>query len=573
MPDPETLSSIEKIKAESNYLRGSIAEELANDQDTFQEPTANLLKHHGMYQQDDRDRRGAKDAQGRRLGKAHSLMIRVKIPGGRLTAKQFLAQLDLCDELAGGTARITDRQDVQIHGVPKRNLRATIRRILDAELTTLGACGDVERNVMCCPAPYSNDPVRAQMQELAEQISTHLLPQTGAYHEIWLADPHTGRKELRAAGPGQEPVEPVEPIYGAAYLPRKFKTAMALPEDNCVDAYTNDLAFLAVSEGARVTGYNVLVGGGLGLTPGNKRTFPALAARLAFAAPDEVVDVATAIVKVHRDFGNRSDRKRARLKYLLAERGLEWFKARVEEYYGRSLPGPHPVEVFGVDDHLGWHEQGDGRWFYGLNVENGRVMDRDGFALKTALREICRTYGPGIRLTAQQSILLAGLRPEDRPGLEAILRRHGVPASEEISTVRRWSMACVALPTCPLAVAESERVLPGLLDRLEAELARLGLSAERLTVRMTGCANGCARPYNADVGLVGRNAGKYTIYLGGRVLGDRLAFLYRDLVPLDSIPAALAPLFVDFKRGALPGEAFGDFCVRSLNPPAPAAGR
>jgi len=337
---------------------------------------------------------------------------------------------------------------------------------------------------------------------------------------------------------------------------------MTLPEDNCVDAYTNDLAFMAISEGRRVEGYNVLVGGGLGVTPSNKRTFPALAQPLAFLRPDQVVDVAAAVVKVHRDFGDRSDRKRARLKYLLADRGLEWFKGEVEKHWGRALPEPRPQEVLGFDDHLGWHEQGDGRWFYGLNVENGRIVDREGFTLKSALREICRTFRPGIRLTPQQSILFADLCPADRPAVEAILCRHGVPLSEQISTVRRWSMACVALPTCPLAVAESERVLPGLIDRLESELARLGLAAERFTLRMTGCPNGCARTYNADIGLVGRTANKYTVYLGGRLLGDRLALLYKDVIPLDAIVPTLVPLLTCFKHSALPGETFGDFCHR-----------
>ena len=552
-------SAVEAIKAASNYLRGTIAEELANDKATFEDQTANLLKHHGMYQQDDRDLRGAKGAQGRKLGKVYSLMVRVKIPGGKLTADQFLAQLDLCDELGNGTARITDRQDLQLHGILKRNIRRTIRRINDVQLTTLGACGDVERNVMCCPAPLGGDPVRAEMQELAERLSAHLLPRTRAYHEIWLTDRETGEKELCGGGPdGRQ----IEPIYGAHYLPRKFKTAIALAEDNCVDASTNDLALVAIREGSEVLGYNVLVGGGFGVTPSNKRTFPALARRLALVRPEEAIAVATAIVQVHRDYGDRSDRKRARLKYLIADRGLEWFRAKVEEYYGRVLADPHPRDVSALDDHLGWHEQGDGRWFYGLNVENGRVLDRDGYSLKTALRDICRQYRPGVHLTPHQSILLADLRPEDRPGLEAILRRHGVPLSEQVSSVRRWSMACVALPTCPLAITESERVLPGLIDRLEAELARLGLAGEQFTVRMTGCPNGCSRPYNAEVGLVGKTVGKYTIYLGGRLLGDRLSFLYKDLVPLADVVPALVPVLAYYRRERLDGEGFGDFCDR-----------
>lgn len=586
MTDPAKPSSVEKIKTASNHLRGTIAKELANDKDAFEEDTANLIKHHGMYQQDDRDRRKAKDEAGNPLGKAYSLMVRVKVPGGRLTAEQLLAQLDLCDELGSGSLRITDRQDIQLHGVLKRSVRAMLQRINEVQMTTLGACGDVERNVMCCPAPLPSDPVRREMQELAGRISAHLLPRSTAYHEIWLTDPDSGEKELVGGGSnGHE----IEPIYGASYLPRKFKTAMTLPEDNCVDGYTNDLCLMAIHDGpdkpfqncpghpprpsdprvpvssdigSKILGYNVLVGGGMGVTPSNKRTFPALAQRLAFVEPDQALGVATAILKVFRDYGDRSDRKRARLKYLLADRGLDWFKAKVEEYYGRCLAEPHPQEVFGFDDHLGWHEQGNGRWFYGLNVENGRVLDRDGFTLKSALREICGKYHPGIGLTSHQSILFSNLSIEDRPGLETILRRHGVPLSEDISNVRRWSMACVALPTCPLAVAESERVLPAMLDRFEAELARLGLSGERFTVRMTGCPNGCSRPYNADVGLVGKTMGKYTIYLGGRLLGDRLAFIYKDLVRLEDLVPTLVPVFTYFKLARRPGETFGDFCHR-----------
>jgi sulfite reductase (ferredoxin) len=559
MTDRKTPSTVEHIKAGSNYLRGSIVQELSNPSDAFEGPTGQLLKHHGMYQQHDRDRRPTVGPDGQKSGRAYSLMVRLKIPGGKLTAEQLLAQLDLCDELGNATLRITNRQDIQLHGVLKRNIRAAIRRIDQVQLTTLGACGDVERNVMCCPAPFCQTPIHRAIQQTAARLSTHLLPQTTAYHEIWLSDPDTGQEHLAAGGSdGHE----VEPLYGASYLPRKFKTAIALPHDNCVDVYANDLGLLAVCREDRLAGYNVLVGGGFGVTPSNKRTFPALAQRLGFVAPDEVLQVAVAVVKVHRDFGDRCDRKRARLKYLLADWGLQRFKAKVEEYLGRRLPEPDPAEVSGFDDHLGWHAQGDGRWFYGLNVENGRVLDREDFTLKSALREICRQKRPAIRLTPHQSILFGDLHPDDRPWLEDTLRSHGVKLSHEISNARRWSMACVALPTCPLAVTESERVLPGLIDQLEAELARLGLAAQRFTIRMTGCPNGCARPYNADVGLVGRTLGKYAIYLGGRLLGDRLAFVYRDLVPLAGLVPALLPVFAYFKQERREEETFGDFCHR-----------
>jgi sulfite reductase (ferredoxin) len=471
----------------------------------------------------------------------------------------MLAELDLCDEVGNATLRVTTRQGLQLHGVVKENLWQVIHRINEVQLTTLAACGDVERNIMCCPAPHHHDPVHAQMQELTDRLAEHLAPRTRAYHEIWLKDPATGEQQLVAGGPnGRE----VEPIYGPTYLPRKFKTAIGLPGDNCVDLYANDLGIMAICENYQIIGYNLLVGGGMGVTPSAKKTFPAVAKRMCFVTPDQVVDVATEIIKVQRDFGNRSDRKVARLKYLIADWGVERFKAKVEEYYGRKLVGPHPDDVRGFDDHLGWHDQGDGRWFYGLNIENGRIHDDGAFRLKTALREICRTYRPNLRLTSHQSILFTDVAPENRVGLEDILRSHGVKLSHEISNARRWSMACVAWPTCGLSITEAERALPGIIDGIEVELAKLGLSGERFTIRMTGCPNGCARPYNSDVGLVGKTAGKYTVFVGGRLLGDRLNFVYKDLVPEEEIVSTLRPLFIHFKQSRHPGETFGDFCHR-----------
>lgn len=557
--DAVKLSKVEAIKSSSNYLRGDLAEELANGESFFSENSLQLVKHHGMYQQDDRDLRNAKGPDGKRLGKAYSLMVRLKVPGGKLTSEQFLAQLDLCDALGNGTARLTNRQDIQLHGILKQNAKETIRRINELELTTLGSCGDVERNVMCCPAPLCQHRVHEQIQQMARRLSDHLLPQTTAYHEIWLTDPVSGEKELCGGG---EAGHEVEPLYGATYLPRKFKIAVAPADDNCVDVYANDLGLLAIAEDGEVVGYNVLVGGGFGVTPSNKNTFPALAQPLAYVAPDQVVDVATAIIKVQRDFGDRSDRKRARMKYLIFDWGLEKFRAKVEEYYGRPLTDPLPVRVTGFDDHIGWSPQGDGRWFYGLNIENGRIVDREGFTLKSALREICRTFHPGIRLTAHQSVLFTDVAERDRQRLEEILHRHGVRRHDEISNARRWSMACVAMPTCPLAVTESERIMPEVIDQLEVELERLGLSDERFTIRMTGCPNGCARPYNADVAMVGKTANKYTIFLGGRLFGDRLAFLFKDLVPLEAIVSTLVPILTYFRQDRQSGESLGDFCHR-----------
>lgn len=565
----EKLSAAETVKANSHFLRGTIADELRDGGDKFNKDNAALLKFHGTYQQDDREQRVHKD--GGKSARQYIFMVRSKIPGGKLTADQLLGELDLCDELGTGTLRITSRQGLQVHGVPKRNLQETIRRINQIKLSTAGACGDINRNVMCCPAPHHHDPVHAEMQNLADQLAAHFAPQTHGYHEIWMRDSVSGEEQYLGGsgsnghasnGQATNGHTDVEPIYGATYLPRKFKMAIGLPGDNCVDLYANDLGLMAICRDWKIIGYNVLVGGGMGVTPSAAKTFPAVAMRMAFITPDQVIDVATAIVKVQRDFGNRADRKVARLKYLLANRGLDWFKAKVEEYYGRPLAPPDPEDVWGFDDHMGWHEQGDGRWFYGLNIENGRILDDDHVQLKTALREVCHKFRPNIRLTSHQSLLFCDLPVEARGPLEEILTKHHVRLSEQFSTVRRWSMACVAYPTCGLAVTESERALPGMIDHLEVELAKLGLARENFTLRMTGCPNGCARPYNCDIGLVGKTVGKYTVFVGGRLLGDRLNFIYKDLVPAEEVVSTLVPLFIHFKNYRHEGETFGDFCHR-----------
>ncbi len=419
--DAEKPSAVEGIKAESRYLRGSIAEELRDGNPSFSKGNVQLLKFHGTYQQDDRDDRTA-GAAGRKSQRQFIFMVRTKIPGGKLTSAQLLAELDLCDELANATLRITTRQGLQLHGVLKSNLWQAIHRINQVQLTTLGACGDVNRNVMCCPAPHDQDPVHAQMQALAERIAAHFAPRTRAYHELWITDPETGQEHL--AGGGEDGQE-VEPIYGKVYMPRKFKIAIGLPGDNCVDVYANDIGLLAVCRDFRVVGYNVLVGGSFGVTPSAAKTFPAVARRMAYVPAEEALAVCEAILRVQRDYGNRSDRKRARMKYLIHDWGLPAFKAKVEAYYGRPLAEPEPDDVVGFDDHLGWHEQGGGRWFYGLNVENGRIKDEGELRLKSAVRSICRQLRPGIRLTAHQSILFTDLTDDRRDELEGILREHG----------------------------------------------------------------------------------------------------------------------------------------------------
>ncbi|HND51360.1 MAG TPA: NADPH-dependent assimilatory sulfite reductase hemoprotein subunit [Pirellulaceae bacterium] len=557
MSEPRKVSPVETIKESSLFLRGTIGTETTDAAAIcFNKDNETLLKFHGTYQQDDRDARTLARKEGAG-DKAYIFMVRTKIPGGRLTSSQLLSELDLADELGNTTLRCTTRQGLQLHGVLKSNLKSVIRRINDVQLSTLGACGDVNRNVMCCPAPY-NKPYYAEVQKLADDIAAHLAPRTRAYHDLWLTDVSTGEKELAGGG---DPFE-VEPIYGAHYMPRKFKIAIGFPFDNCVDVYTNDLGLIAIVQDDHVVGYNLVAGGGLGVTPSAKKTFPALAKRLAFVTPEQALDVVTAVVKVQRDHGNREDRKTARLKYVIANWGIEKFKATVEEYYGAALPDCTPDDVHGFNDHIGWDEQGDGRLFYGLNIENGRIKDDESSHLKSAIREICRQFNPGIRLTAHQSILFTDIEPQNRGEIERILKSHRVRLSEETSNVRRWSMACVAWPTCGLSITEAERALPGIIDQVEVDLAKLGLDKERFTIRMTGCPNGCARPYNSDIGLVGKTKGKYTVLVGGRLLGNRLNFIYKDLVAEEDVAATLRPLFAYFKQDRLEGETLGDFCHR-----------
>jgi len=550
-------TAVELVKTASNYLAGDIAKELADGAPGFGKPSIQLLKNHGTYQQDDREQRKAKE--GAKSTREISFMIRTCVPGGKLTADQLLAAIDLGDEVGNGTIRLTTRQSIQHHGVVKGDLKPFMQRVHDIQMTTLAACGDVERNIMCCPAPIHNHPVRAEMQATLDKLAKHLAPRTRAYYEIWLTDPDTGEKTLAGGTSGDKDVEP---IYGPTYLPRKFKTAFALPEDNCTDIYANDLGFLVVHENGKILGYNVLAGGGMGVTPSAAKTFPALAKRLGFVPPEDVLAIAEAIVKVQRDYGNRTDRKTARLKYTIHNMGLDAFRTKVEEYFGKPLAPCHPADVHGFDDHIGWFEQGDGKYFYGLNVENGRVHDTGDFRLKTALRRILHDIKPGMRITAHQSLLFTDLAITDRERIAKILHDHGVKISEEISTLRRWSMACVALPTCGLAVAESERVLPGLIDSLEPEVAKLGLSHDAFTVRMTGCPNACARPYNSDIGIVGRTLGKYTLFLGGRLLGDRLNTQYKDVVPFEHLSREITAVLACYKAERHGGETLGDFCHR-----------
>jgi len=557
MADENKPSKVEILKFGSHQLRGTIAEQLIEEVDHITDDNANLLKHHGSYQQDNRDQRKDKNPDGTLKGKRYYFMVRTRVPGGKVTAEQFLAELDLCEAVGDGTLRITTRQGFQLHGVLKSNLKTAIRTINDIKLTTLAACGDVNRNVMCCPAPVKNSTVHDQMQQKADELAQHLKPKTTAYWEIWLKDENGEDHNVCEYAPVEEP------IYGEHYLPRKFKIGVALPEDNCIDIHTQDLGFLAEVKDNQIVGYNVLVGGGMGMTPSAKKTFPALAKPMAYVTPDQVIKAAEAVVKVQRDFGNRSDRKLARLKYLIHNIGLDAFKAKVDEYYGEVLPPAKPFEVTDVDDHMGWHDQGDGLLFLGINIENGRIKDEGDLRIKTGLRAILSKYKMRTRLTALQGVILCDIDPANRADIESLMRQHGMKRADELTMMRRFAIACPAWPTCGLAITEAERALPGILDQLEGSLAKFGLQKERITVHMTGCPNGCARPYTPDIGLVGKAAGEqYTLYLGGNAEGTRLAFNYRDSLPSEEVNKTLYPLFAFFKSSRRETESFGDFCKR-----------
>lgn len=550
------LSKLEILKEGSHQLRGTIPDELKNDDPSFSDDASQLLKNHGSYMQDDRDVRKQKNEDGTKKDKAYSCMVRTRIPGGRVTNAQFLAELDLCDRLANGTVRITTRQGFQLHGVLKSNLKETIRAINDSKLTTYAACGDVNRNVMCCPAPFKNNAVFDQMQALSQELADHFKPKSTSYFDIWLTDDDGQKTDVTEFTPVKEP------IYGDRYLPRKFKMAIADPADNCVDVYTQDLGLLAVIEGDKIVGYNVLVGGGMGRTPSAEKTFPRLGDKLTFVTPEQVVAVAEAIVKVQRDFGNREDRKVARLKYVLENWGVAKFKAKVEEYYGQSLPEPLSTDVTGVDDHIGWHEQGDGKLFLGVNIENGRIKDEGDLRIKSGLKAILTKFGMDTRLTALQGVILCNIDPSDKAEIDRMLAEYGMKNADELSLLRRYSIACPAFPTCGLSITESERALPGLIDDFDIEIAKIGLQSQQIALHMTGCPNGCARPYTPDIGLVGKAVGKYTVFLGGNPEGTRLCFIYKDMVPLEEIVPTLSPLLVAYKAERHDSESFGDYCAR-----------
>jgi sulfite reductase (ferredoxin) len=538
--------SPEQIKAESRGLRGTIADELANADRYFTDEADKLLKFHGIYQQEDRDARKADRTQDH-----HSMMIRTKLPGGRLTPAQYIAHDEVASKYANGTLRITTRECFQFHGVLKGELRQTMREINAALVTSLGACGDIVRNVMACPAPTA-DPHRRAVQDFALTLSDALFPKTNAYHQIWLdGEPLIDDHEID------------EPLYGRTYLPRKFKIGIAYAGDNCVDVYTHDIGLVGMfADDGALAGFNLLAGGGMGMTHNNDATYARLGDEIGFITPDQVLPAVQAIVTIHRDFGDRENRKHARLKYVLAERGVDWFRAELETRAGFTLAPVRPMPAFRVDDHLGWHEQGDGRWFLGLHVESGRIIDRGNYRLRSGIRALVERFQLPVRLTAQQNLLLTDIAPDDRAAIEAVLDEYGIRRVENISAMRRAGLACVALPTCGLAITEAERVFPQVISEFEDALEDIGLGDADIAARMTGCPNGCARPYVAEIAFVGRSLDKYTVFLGGNPAGTRLAKPFLDLVPLAQLVPTLRPVLERYRDERDAGEPFGDFVMR-----------
>lgn len=549
-PTAQPLHKNEQLKADSNYLRGRVRADLEDTSSgTVPDDSNQLMKFHGVYSQDDRDLRAQRRKEGKE--KAFIFMARVRVPAGICTTRQWQALDGLADSHGNGTLKITNRQSFQFHGVIKSRLRPAIREINRVLLDTIAACGDVNRNVMCSPDPDQAD-LHAQVQTLARTVSDAFLPRSRAYHEIFLDD------ELVAGG---EPTE--EPIYGKTYLPRKFKIVFAIPPRNDVDVFAHDLGFVAIAdEQGRLAGFDVLVGGGMGMTHGQVETYPRAADVMAFCTPDQVLAVATAVITTQRDFGDRTDRKHARLKYTIADRGLVWFREEVERRIGYRLSAPRRFEFTHTADRFGWNPAAGGRFNYTLFIENGRVQDTPDYPMKTGLREIARVHRGDFRLTPNQHLIIADVAPEDRAAIDAVLAAHKLDTANHASVLRLHSMACVALPTCGLALAESERYLPDLAADIDSLLAEAGLAEADILLRVSGCPNGCSRPYLAEIGLVGRAPGRYDLHLGGAFDGGRLAPLYRPNLDHAAILETLAPLFRDYaaERGA--GEGFGDFVLR-----------
>jgi sulfite reductase (NADPH) hemoprotein beta-component len=546
MTDTIKLAHNETIKTNSRFLRGTLEEGLAEiATGSISDDDQQLIKFHGIYLQDDRDLRA--ERAKRKLDKAYSFMARLRVPGGVLTAAQYLGMDKLANERGNGTLRLTTRQSIQFHGVIKSNLKPALQEIDKVLLDTIAACGDVNRNVMCTPNEFVSD-VYATAEKTARDISTHLLPRSNAWREIFI----DGEKIT---------AEPeAEPIYGITYLPRKFKIAIAVPPQNDTDVFAHDLSYIAIVEKNTLIGYNVVVGGGMGATHGDDQTYPLTGHVIGFCTVEDAPLVAEAVVTTQRDYGNRSNRRRARLKYTIEDRGLDWFAGEVNKRLTTKLEKARPYKFTGNGDRMGWETGADGKHPLTLFVENGRIADIGDWKLKSALVEIAKSHDVSFIISPNQNLIIARADDAARKAIEATLKSHNVPL--RASTLRENAMACVALPTCALALTESERYLPSLITKLDALLAENNLAEQPITVRMTGCPNGCARPYIAEIGMVGRNPGRYNLHLGGAHDGSRVAKMIKEDADEATILAILAPLFADYAKQRKPGEFFGDFYLR-----------
>lgn len=558
-------SKAEALKERSHALREPVATEILQDTTHFSEDGLQILKFHGSYQQDNRDNR----VKGQE--KDYQFMLRTRNPGGFISSQLYLTLDRLAEEYGNQTLRATTRQGFQLHGVLKRNLKTVIAEIVRNMGSTLGACGDLNRNVMAPPAPYKNRPEYVYAQEYANHIADLLTPHTGAYYEIWLDGEKAVTSEVNPAvvaalqpnGNGTVFAEGEEPIYGTYYMPRKFKCCVTVPGDNSVDLYSQDVSLVVITnDQGDLEGFNVLAGGGMGRTHNKEETFARLADPICYVDKDDVYDLVKAIVATQRDYGDRVNRRHARMKYLLHDWGVERFSQTLEQYFGQPLQPFKPLPEFEYKDYLGWHDQGDGKLFLGISIENGRVHDTPTLQLRTALREIEQRFALPMLLTANHNLVLYDIDPAAQSEIDQVLQRCGVVPVENLDPLTRYSMACPALPTCGLAITESERVLPSINDRIQAVLKRVGLPNETIVIRMTGCPNGCARPYLAELGFVGQASEAYQIWLGASPHQTRLSEPYMDRMAIADLEKTLEPLFAQFKQQRQAGESFGDFCHR-----------
>lgn len=565
-PPQKKVSKIEKLKERSNYLREPLLTELQQDTTHFTENAVQLLKFHGSYQQDNRDNR----VKGQE--KDYQMMLRTRNPGGFIPPELYLTLDKLSEEYGNHTLRVTTRQGFQIHGILKKNLKTVIADIVRNMGSTLSACGDVNRNVMSPPAPFKNKPEYQYAFQYAHNIADLLTPQSGAYYEIWLdgekaisgSEAPEVKAALQSKGRGMILEDSPEPIYGQQFLPRKFKICVTVPGDNSVDVYTHDISLIVITdEQGELQGFNVLAGGGLGRTHNKEETFARMSDEIGYVDQEDVYDLVKAIVATQRDYGDRTNRRHARMKYLIHDWGVAKFKAKLEEYFGKKIATFRELPPWKYQDYLGWYEQGDGKLFYGISVVNGRVQDEGKFQLKTALREITEEFNLPMLLSPNHNIILYDILPEHQEAIAQILQTRGIATDPQaIDPLLRYSMACPALPTCGLAITESERALPGIIDRLRALLNKLGMEDEHFVVRMTGCPNGCARPYMAELGFVGSAPQKYQVWLGGTPDQTQLAQPYEQKMPLEDLESFFEPIFVYFKQDRKPNESFGVFCGR-----------